>query len=51
MATLADIKRYFEAEPHGRKVPMEELKQLTPKDRDELTKALDEIGWPTPKAA
>lgn len=36
MKALTAIKRYFEQEPHGRKVPMDELKSLSNEDRQEL---------------
>lgn len=36
MKSVAAIKRYFEADPHGRKVTMDELRTLTPDERREL---------------
>jgi hypothetical protein len=30
------IKRYFESDPHGRKVTMDELKALSTEERQEL---------------
>lgn len=44
MATLADVKRYFEAGKHGRKVSIsEEIRALTPADREELCAELDKL--------
>ena len=42
---VALIKRFFEAEPHGRKVTMQELKDLDTNDRQELGGMIaDELG-------
>lgn len=39
------IKRYFESDPHGRKVTMAELKDLDPEERHELAQAAcDALG-------
>jgi hypothetical protein len=34
--TVQALKAYFEAEPHGRKIDMTELKALSKEDRHEL---------------
>lgn len=38
MATIADVKRFFEEGPNGRKVTVKEIKKLNPSGRDELKK-------------
>lgn len=39
------IKRYFQSDPHGRKVTLEELKALSSEDRLELAQlAVVELG-------
>lgn len=49
------LKRYFEADPHGRKVTMDELKALSHSERQELAAlAAVELGEefePTAQAA
>jgi len=36
LTPVAAIKRFFEAEPHGRRVDLDELKALSVDDRHEL---------------
>ena len=36
IGNLAVIKKYFEAQPHGRKVTMGEMKALTLEDKKEM---------------
>jgi hypothetical protein len=36
VGSLGVIKQYFEADPNGRKVTMDEMKALTREDREEL---------------
>jgi hypothetical protein len=39
------LKSYFEAEPHGRPVTLDEIRQLSPEDRHELARlAAQELG-------
>jgi hypothetical protein len=45
MKNVTAIKTYFEQDPHGRKVTIEELKALKPAEREELGKlACIELG-------
>jgi hypothetical protein len=47
MKSITAIKTYFESDPHGRKVTMDELKGLTPPERAELGRlACVELGEP-----
>lgn len=52
MKAIPAIKRFFEGGPHGRKVDMAELKELTHDERQELGRlcceALGEEWEPTP---
>ncbi len=36
MKAMQALKTYFEAEPHGRKVTMDEMKSLSKEERQEL---------------
>lgn len=36
MKSIVAIKRYFESEPHGRKVSMDELKGFSKEERNEV---------------
>lgn len=55
MKAIVAIKRFFEADPHGRKVEMAELKELSMEERDELGRlCADALGVefePSAKAA
>lgn len=55
MKSIPAIKRYFEAEPNGRKITMDELKGLSADERQELgLLACTELGTefePTEAAA
>lgn len=45
MKTVEALKAFFESDPHGRKVTMDELKALTKEERAELAQmAADELG-------
>jgi hypothetical protein len=47
MKSITAIKTYFEADPHGRKVTMDELKGLDAAERQELGRlACAELGEP-----
>lgn len=41
MATLAEVKRFFEEGPNGKKVKVTEMKVLSSEDRKELSSLLD----------
>lgn len=54
MKSIVAIKRFFEADPHGRKVDMAELKELSIDERDELGRlccAALGVEWEPSKAA
>lgn len=45
MATLVQVKKYFESGRNGRPCSLtEEIKKLTPEDRVELCKELDKLS-------
>lgn len=45
MKAVAAIKAYFEAEPHGRKISMDELRDLSKPERQELGEmCCEELG-------
>lgn len=45
ITNVAVIARYFEKQPHGRKVTIAEMQTLTPDDRRELAElAASELG-------
>jgi hypothetical protein len=47
MTGIVAIKHYFEADPHGRKVTLDELKELSKVERRELGQmACDALGQP-----
>lgn len=47
MKPIVAIKRYMEADPHGRTVEMAELKELTTEERNELGElCCVELGQP-----
>lgn len=51
MKSIAAIKHFFESEPHGSRVSMDELKELSKEDRAELGQlACVELGeeWEEP---
>ena len=41
-ATIKQIKEFFEEGSHGRKCSIQEMKALSPADRNELRELLDE---------
>ena len=43
MATMLEVKKFFEEGPNGRKCTAKELKALNPQGRDELKKLLEEL--------
>jgi DNA-binding transcriptional MerR regulator len=43
MASLKEVKEYFEAGELGRKVPLEEMKVLSKEERDDLASELDKL--------
>lgn len=52
MKPIAAIKRYFEADPNGRPVSMDELKALSKEERQELGRwACAELGEEFEEAA
>lgn len=43
-STLKNLKDFLEAEPNGTKVPLAELKELSPEDREDLLTELDKVS-------
>jgi hypothetical protein len=43
MAVLADVVKYFKTGKHGRPLPLDEVKQLTPEERAELVAELAKL--------
>lgn len=43
MASLKDLKLFFESGQHGRKMPLAELKELSLDEKNELRQLLDLI--------
>lgn len=44
MASLAEVKKYFESGEHGRPLPLSEVKVLSAEVRQELCDELDKLS-------